>query len=203
MRSIFAFMSKISVYFGLLLVLSILGAKVKAQELDSLPRLASDSVQVEEVIKIQTQRYYSPNQAALYSAVMPGMGQIYNRRYWKLPIIYGLGATLGYFIYWNNNRYLTFRDAVLAKSEERPEDDPFPLISEPTARLNQDFFQRNRDLLIILSVLLYGLNIVDASVDAHLRSFDVSEDLALEIKPYAESTPMQAVAGIQINLKLK
>ncbi|GAB4396468.1 MAG: hypothetical protein OHK0053_10590 [Microscillaceae bacterium] len=131
------------------------------------------------------------------------MGQAYNRKYWKIPIIYGLGATLGYFISWNNNRYLEFDDSVQAKLNEQPETDPRPFISLDAARRNRTFFRRNREFLVILTILLHGLNIVDATVDAHLRTFDIGDALSLQLSPQLESLGGQASAGLSLFLRWK
>lgn len=165
-----------------------------AQRNDSL------TIQLEDTLNLKDLKEYSPSTAALYSAILPGMGQAYNRRYWKMPIIYGLGATLGYFIYVNNGIFLDFRDSFFAKRDGFPENDPFPQISSQTAELNRDVFRRNRDLLMILSVLLYGLNIVDATVDAHLRSFDVSDELSLHLEPSWDSFMNQPTVGFKLIL---
>ncbi len=146
---------------------------------------------------------HSPSRAALYSTILPGLGQGYNKKYWKIPIIYGLGGTLGYFIGFNNNLYLEFKSSVEAKTLRNGEGDPRPFISEQGAIRNRDYFKRNRELLILLTLLLHGLNIVDATVDAHLKSFDVSDELAIRVVPQLEQFGGGAFAGIGIRLVLK
>jgi len=142
---------------------------------------------------------HSPRKAAIYSAVLPGLGQAYNRKWWKIPIVYGGFAALGYFIHWNNGEY------VLAKNAYRDLDDDDPTttsynklkkisyydLTNPNDLANlkkgltqsQDYYRRNRDLLIIVTFAFYGLNIIDASVDGHFFNFDISDDLTMKVKP--------------------
>lgn len=146
---------------------------------------------------------HSPSRAALYSAILPGLGQAYNKKYWKIPIIYGLGGTLGYFIGFNNNLYLEFKSSVEAKTLRDGEGDPRPFISTQSAIRNRDYFKRNRELLILLTLLLHGLNVVDATVDAHLKSFDVSDELAIKIEPQLDQLGGGTFAGIGLRFILK
>jgi hypothetical protein len=142
---------------------------------------------------------HSPRKAALYSAVLPGLGQAYNRKWWKIPIVYGGFAALGYFIKWNNGEYLTAKNAYRDLTDDDPETDSFLDLKQiqhynlnnpnDLATLkkgltgSQDYFRRNRDLLIILTFAFYGLNIIDASVDGHFFNFDISDDLTMKVKP--------------------
>jgi hypothetical protein len=127
-----------------------------------------------------------PVKAALFAAVLPGLGQIYNKKYWKLPILYGGAATMGYWIDYNNKKFQQYRNAFLEK-RSLPEElwtDPLTInLSEDNLQRGIDFYRRNRDLLMILLGGIYLLQIVDAHVDAHLMEFDVSEDLTFRIQP--------------------
>ena len=131
-----------------------------------------------------------PARAALFSAVIPGAGQVYNKAYWKVPIIYATGAVLGYFLIDNNNKYQDFRQALNQRSRnetDRYVDDRIYGVNNPRGsenlRFSRDFYRRNRDLTIMLSVVAYGLNIAEAYVHAHLKDFDISEDLSLRVQP--------------------
>ena len=174
-----------------------------AQE-DSISTPKEEKAQIipSKKIKVDSLPHY-PSKAALYSTILPGLGQAYNKKYWKIPIIYGLGGTLGYFIGFNNNRYLEFKASFEAKLDGRPEDDPRPFLSETAAQRNRDYFKRNRELLVILTILLHGLNIVDATVDAHLKSFDVGDDLAIKLEPNLEQVGPGAFAGFSLKFILK
>jgi hypothetical protein len=147
---------------------------------------------------------HSPRKAAIRSAIIPGWGQAYNKRYWKIPIVYGaLGTAAGVFIY-NIKNYRELRFAYQAKYKAslpvfdpaNPRPGPFRDSTdyfkiEPKLlpfdqiflRVNRDDFRRNVDYSVIAFLVLWGLNVVDATVDAHLKSFDVSPDLSFRIKP--------------------
>lgn len=137
-----------------------------------------------------------PAKAALFSAVIPGAGQVYNKAYWKVPIIYATGAVLGYFLIDNNNKYQDFRQALLLRNRDSSDvyvDHPQLGVYNPPTVLTQrgteglkfyrDYYRRNRDLTIMLSVLAWGLNVAEAYVHAHLKDFDISEDLSLRVQP--------------------
>ena len=146
-----------------------------------------------------------PNRAAFYSAVLPGLGQIYNKKYWKLPIIYGGGAVFLYFVKRNDIRYNRYKNALIAETDNNPNNvNPFRLSAD---RLNSqvDFYRRNRDYMIIFTCVFYGLNILDAYVDAHLNEFDVSDDLSMKISPMIDQQPnsMKPSFGLKLALKLK
>ncbi len=142
---------------------------------------------------------HSPRKATIYSAILPGLGQAYNKKYWKIPLIYiGFGA-IGYFIDWNNDYYQLSKTAYKHLTDDNPDTNDFMKIEaveyfdleSPTDFENfkdgllkrQDYYRRNRDLLIISFIGFYGLNIIDASVDAHLFDFDISDDLTLQWRP--------------------
>lgn len=140
---------------------------------------------------------HSPRKATIYSAVLPGLGQIYNRKYWKLPIVYGGFAALGYFINFNNEEYVKFRQAYSDIIDSDPNTISYmnlnanPLFLEPdkigqfTERLRsaKDYWRRNRDLVVIGTVVFYAVNIIDASVDANFFNFDISNDLTINWAP--------------------
>jgi hypothetical protein len=147
---------------------------------------------------------HSPNKAALYSAALPGLGQIYNDKYWKLPIIGGAAVVTGYFINFNNRRYLLFRRSYFAEIDDDPETvNLVPRFNAEGLQRNLDYFRRNRDLLFITAGIIYLLNIVDAHVDAHLYSFDISEDVTFNSKPTFMTLPNgMPVVGISLSLRL-
>lgn len=120
-----------------------------------------------------------PSEAAFRAAVLPGWGQIYNKKYWKLPIVYGGAAAIGYGIYWNNQYYQYFKnlyqEAFLTGNPQQ--------INLNAAEALRNQFRRNKEQLIIAGVIFYGLTIVDAIVDAHLATYDISDDLSLQVNP--------------------
>ncbi len=149
----------------------------------------------------------SPSKAAMLSATLPGLGQIYNRKYWKVPIIYAGFGTLVYFVDFNNTEYRMWREAWIARIDGNPNTvDDFPLHSTDVLERAMNYYRRNLEITYILSVALYMLNILDASVDAHLMNFDISEELSFGMQPCI--IPSATNAGVttksaQITLRIR
>jgi hypothetical protein len=144
----------------------------------------------------------NPTRAVLYSAVFPGLGQIYNRKYWKLPIVYGGFAGCIYAISWNGNQYNGYKNAYRDFTDDNPDTNSwldYKFYSydndvnrwteqqktefERTLRNRKDYYRRYRDLSYIITVGLYALCMIDAYVDAQLFDFDISEDLSMRVDP--------------------
>jgi hypothetical protein len=137
----------------------------------------------------------TPRKAAIRSAIIPGWGQAYNKKYWKIPVIYVAGGAAAYFYITNAKVYRENRD-LLKNNPDSPSADIY--------RINRDRFREYRDWNIAMMVGLYLLNIVDANVDAHLREFDVDDNLAFTVKPYLyQDIYNSPVTGISLNLKFK
>ena len=171
-----------------------------APHICSAQRIIAD---VQDTVKIELSKkdVKNPSKAMLLSAILPGAGQIYNGKPWKVPIIYtGFAANI-YFIEFNNRRYELFLDA-LAIYDQNPTstDRPFPSLNREGLVRNIDYWRRNRDLNYFLFVGIYALNIVDAFVDAHLSAFDVTDDLSFRLEPNFE---MLAAGGNVTGLSLK
>ncbi len=127
----------------------------------------------------------APARAAFYSAVIPGLGQVYNKKYWKIPIIYAGMAAGVYFYKQNDKDYKRFRNAYKRRLAGYNDDEFYgdgaePLISNDRLINAQKSSQKNKDVSVIVTVAFYLLNVVDANVDAHLRQYEVSEDLSLQ-----------------------
>jgi hypothetical protein len=142
-----------------------------------------------------------PARAAFYSAVLPGLGQAYNKRYWKVPIVYGaLGVSI-YAYDRNQKNYLRYRDAYKRRIAGY-NDDEFQGLIASTDRLidGQDFYKRNRDRSMLFILGFYFLNILDANIDAHLKQYNVNSDLSF--KPYFDVAPTDAtpIAGMRVAL---
>ena len=158
---------------------SITIAQVKA--VDTMPA-AKDS------IKKKAARYFNPRTATMRSAILPGLGQVYNKKYWKVPIIYGaLGTTAAVYLY-NIDTYKALRQSYIYISDSIPAnnvliDPQFSNLSPTAIRSYRDSFRQNIDYAILFFLLFWGLNVVDAAVDAHLKAFDVNDNLSLQIKP--------------------
>jgi hypothetical protein len=121
----------------------------------------------------------APAKAAFYSALLPGLGQAYNKKYWKIPLVYaGIGTGL-YFYNLNNKEYNSFRSAYKSRLEGFNNDPYVGLYTTETLINAQKVFQRNRNLSLVVTAGFYILNIIDANVDAHLLQFNVNENLTL------------------------
>lgn len=145
------------------------------------------------------------NRAATMSAILPGAGQVYNKSYWKVPILYGGIAALVYYIDFNQKYYKTFKTAYLYRSDKDTNTvDAFPNYTNDDLLVRRDYYRRNRDLCYIVTGVVYVLNIIDAYVDAHLKDFDVSDDLSLHTRPYFNLNGRgEPVAGISLSLKIR
>lgn len=125
----------------------------------------------------------NPTKAGLYSAVLPGLGQFYNKKYWKIPIVWGaVGAGVGIAV-WNDNQYKKYREYYVAKLNGTPNEfvDSHPWLDKKALGNAQDRAKRQRDYAIAITGLIYILNIVDAVVDAHL--YESRHDPDLTFKP--------------------
>lgn len=137
----------------------------------------------QDTTKVRTQ---SPNRAALYSGVLPGLGQAYNKKYWKIPLIYAGFGVMGYFIVTNGKEYNKFNDAFKYKNGDTTSGYYNEYVKKYTIdelRAGKDYYRRNRDLTIIVTSVWYILNIIDAAVDAYLFDYDVTDDLSLRVEP--------------------
>lgn len=134
----------------------------------------------------------SPSKAAFYSAIFPGGGQIYNKKYWKAPIVWAAIGTSVYFYLDNSNQYDRFRTAFKLRSQgirdEFTREDGTVLISTAGLENAQKTLRKNRDLSLLSGILLYVLQIVEASVNAHLLQFDTDDSLS--VKPSISMDPM-------------
>jgi hypothetical protein len=150
----------------------------------------------------------APSRAAFYSAVIPGLGQAYNKKYWKIPIIYAGMATGVYFYIDQNKDYNRFRDAYKRRLAGFTDDEFFgdgatPVISNNRLIDAQRSSSRNKDYSIIAVLMVYVLNIIDANVDAHLQQFNIGEDLSLETAIDINAIHSQPNYGLSFRLKLK
>lgn len=177
-------------------------------------------IPTEVPVKSEAQKTFSPSpRAAVLWAIIPGGGQVYNRKYWKVPIIIGGMTALYYAISWNNNNLLEYAKAYSdIKSDDPMTNDSWiafvPAGADPnsyrtngsfqeTLRHGRDFYRRNRDLSIIVSVGVYALSIIDAYVDAELAHFDISPELTLRATPtYIPSTTFPSSGGPAVQVAL-
>ena len=191
----------------LLSILLIGSTNIHAQLVDT------DSTKVISKEK-EPEEVHSPKKASLYSALLPGLGQAYNKKYWKIPVVYAGFGLIGYFIDWNNDNYQLSKTAYKHLKDDDPTTTDYLKLEaiegydldNPTDVTNllegltkrQDYYRRNRDLLVISMFGFYGLNIIDASVDAHLFNFDVGDDLTMNWQPYMVNFDNQLVYCINL-----
>lgn len=123
-----------------------------------------------------------PKRAALYSALIPGTGQIYTKKYWKAPIIYSGLIISAYYIKENNNSYQLYKNSYLNRLNGS-NTNTFEQYSNSDLKNLTDYYRRNREVSILLFSLTYLLNIIDASVNAHLFNYEISENLSIRIQP--------------------
>jgi hypothetical protein len=142
-----------------------------------------------------------PKKATMLSAILPGAGQVYNGKTWKVPILYAGILTDVYFIQYNHKRYERFRDALFAL--DKGETNQFPSLNRAALVRNVDYWRQNRDLTLLLMLGIYALNLVDANVDAHLSGFDISEDLTLKIAPQIGTLSASSTTGLSFTLQFK
>lgn len=158
-----------------------------------------------------TNEVSSVNKATTLATICPGAGQIYNKSYWRVPIVVGGFATMVYCIDWNNRGYQRFKKAYRLKYDfdQNPEKYPSGSQDEFNGRYSATFlknlrnsYRRNRDLCIILTAGLYVLQIVDAHVDAHLRDYDISKDLAVNLQPMINYNPALGAGSASFGMNL-
>jgi hypothetical protein len=134
-------------------------------------------------VMTKTTYAHSPTRAGIYSAIIPGWGQAYNRKWWKIPIVYAcIGTSTGFVVY-NQRKYRMFKDAYINHSNDPFLEDEFSQYSTGQLFEIQDTYHEWRDISIMFLAASYTLNIIDAIVDAHFYRFDISNDLSFHFTP--------------------
>ncbi len=182
---------------------------------------ASDTVKVVETEEYVSKSTFQPDaqKSVWLAAVVPGLGQIYNRQYWKVPIIYGGALGLAYGITWNDRMYVDYRKGYVDLMDKDPSSTYYEYLLPEGVVLdnsNKDYYtrviktkldnyRRNRDLCIIASAVFYLLTIIDAYVDAQMFDYDISSDLSLEVVPtvIAPSATHEQESSVGLSCKLK
>ncbi|MGY6650390.1 DUF5683 domain-containing protein [Wenyingzhuangia sp. IMCC45574] len=141
----------------------------------------------------------SPAKAAFYSAVVPGLGQAYNKRYWKIPIVYGALASSIYYYSINNTSYKRYRRAFKLRKAGKP-DEFVGRFSDASLENAQQVLRRNRDTSLLTFVGLYALQILEASIDAHLLQFNISDTITFDPKLMNDQFSNQNYVGLSLNL---
>ncbi len=172
-----------------------------------------DSLEVGDTAKVKKERflyrlfvkdYPNPNMALYLSLAIPGAGQLYNKRWWKLPFVYGAYAGLIASVDFNTKKYKLFRDAYI--SELKGEQHPFTgtRFRADDLRRIRDSYDKNRQVSYIGVVAVHLLQATEAFVDAHLRTFDISDDLSMRVAPGVQSSPELGLAmGVRFSMRLR
>lgn len=178
-------------------------AKAEVPDSEATKAEASDPEMAAKA-EASTQEPYNPlapAKAAFYSGVLPGLGQAYNKKYWKIPIVYGGIAAGVYFYQRNTEDYNRFRDAYKRRLAGY-QDDEFQGVSDARLRDAQKTAGRNRDVSLAMAIGVYLLNILDANVDAHLLRYNLNEDLSLRPKFHYQSGFRPSTYGLSLNISL-
>ncbi|HEX5168742.1 MAG TPA: DUF5683 domain-containing protein [Cyclobacteriaceae bacterium] len=192
--------------FYLIVVLILFTYKVSAQEekKDSIDVIKPSITELDESDTVRIQSYakrFNPAKASLYAAVLPGLGQIYNKKYWKLPLVYGGFFATGYAINVYQSQYKDYKEQlfyILETGEEFSKEG----YTEDQLRPAIDKARRERDFFIIIMAGVYILQILDAHIDAHLKEFDVNPNLQVKFEPMLENDMLLGrQAGFSVILK--
>lgn len=174
-------------FFSLLFIIS--SAKINAQSQTSV----DDSLA------------HNPKKAALYSAILPGLGQAYNKKYWKIPVVYSALGVIGYFYVDNNSNYRKYKEAYKFRTDDDQNtiDEYIGTYTDDNLKVLRDYYRRNLELTVIIGVAVYALNIIDATVDAHLFEFDVNDNLSMKIQPEISHSMFgnTQIKGLKLSLK--
>jgi len=133
------------------------------------------------------EKEHSPTKATIMSACLPGLGQMYNKKYWKVPVIYAGFGIMSYFIYFNCDEYLNYKCAYIELSNGNRNGNYSYLIKPYTTPADllsaREFYRRDLEISILLTIVWYAVNILDAVVDAHLYTFNISDKLTMSVEP--------------------
>lgn len=147
----------------------------------------------------------SPSRAAFYSAVLPGLGQLYNKKYWKVPIVWGAIGTGIYFFDRNDKQFKRYQSAYKLELAGRPHEfdglDGNPRFDRAALERAQNVFKKNRDVSLFVTIGLYALNILEANVDAHLPDKALDTNLSFHPTFFTESVTNQPMFGVTMNFK--
>ena len=163
-------------------------------------------------VNYKSYRSHLPGRATVYSALLPGLGQIYNKEYWKLPIYYGGLAAAGYFWYYNDLQYKRFQSDY--RKATTPGGNYEGSLSVDNLQYYRDYYRRYRDYSIVATVVIYLLQVIDADVFATMNEFDVNQNISMNVEPavieplnyefttnYASAVPAGSAVGIQMKFK--
>lgn len=167
---------------------------------------AREQAQTPETPDTVSEKQHSPGKAALMSACLPGLGQVYNRKYWKLPVVYAGFGVMTYFIYTNADLYIDYKCAYIESSYGNMNGSYSDLVQRYSAtelQSSREYYRRNLEISILLTTVWYALNILDAAVDAHLYTFDISDNLSMKVEPtlMAPGYAIRPAGGVRLSFK--
>lgn len=170
-------------------------------------QIRTDSATVDTVRPSQgsSLRTHSVKKAVIYSLICPGLGQIYNKKYWKIPFIYGAGGAFMYYINYNQDKYKKFRTALF---DNRQTQNPAVIdgyeYQYESLENGMNYYRRYRDLSVAGTAAIYLLNVIDAMVDASFFYYDISDDLTMRVEPAViqniDNIGTTASLGFRINI---
>ncbi len=168
--------------------------------LDQSPLIANETLTKKAIDPLR------PSKAAFYSAILPGLGQAYNKKYWKVPIVIGAIGAGVYFYVSNDKQFDRYRDAYKRRLAGFKDDEFYgpntsPFISDDGLIRAQQQFRRNKEISLLVTIGLYALNIIDANVDAHLLQFNVDQNLSLS--PHYQYNEMENTSDLGVTLNFK
>lgn len=141
----------------------------------------------------------NPKKAGMYASILPGSGQFYNRQYWKVPIVYAILGTAGFFIKYNYDKYTEYRKAYISRLDATSANDLLPLYQISDIKRLQDSYRKDLDVIVLLTSVAYAAQILDAVASAHLKNFDISPDISMNVQPVIQSN--YAGLGLVVNFK--
>lgn len=192
-------------YISFVILLFSCWAGFSQTETDSISTSTPNAMVVDSVVR-KPLNILAPSKAAFYSAVLPGLGQAYNGKYWKIPIVYAALGT-GIYIYLDNDKtYKRYRDAYKSRLAGHTDDEFYgdqatPRVSSDGLVRAQNTLRRNKELALLITIGLYALNIIDANVDAHLLQYNLDENLAL--KPHFKYNEYENATNLGVTLNFK
>ncbi len=210
----------LGLFFAFFLLVALVLAqeeKNNGKEIDSISNnLKEEGIEVQD-LKVEKRKELNPlapSKAAFYSAILPGLGQVYNKRYWKVPLVYAAMGTGVYVYTFNDKEYKRFRAAFKSRQAGFTNDEFYDLNGSGIVPGNPDFsdtaleraqerYQRDRDLSLLVTIALYALNIIDANVDSHLKQFNVDQNLSLKLKPYIDLDQLTAIPNYGMALTIR
>lgn len=161
----------------------------------SVSEIASIADEAIDSTQIKKKKIFQPNakKAGMYSSILPGLGQAYNRQYWKVPVVYAILGTAGYFIGYNFNQYSQYRQAYIFAidgdnaTSPASVDQRFELYDAADLQRLQNSYKKDLDIIVLLTSVGYALQIMDAVASAHLKNFDISRDISMQMKPVIQN----------------